>query len=134
MKLHLEIVLILMAWAAFIATHQIFLAYDFFWLFWWADILLHTAGGALVVASWFAVERLQVFSRLMRLWHSHPLLVLVAMMVGWEIFEYAFGMANNTDYISDTIQDFIFGSLGGLTVYALNKFRTKKEGFDIIRS
>jgi predicted signal transduction protein with EAL and GGDEF domain len=122
-RLRLEIVLILSAWVGFIATHQIFLALDFFWLFWWADILLHTAGGALVVASWYTVDRMNVYPRVMRLSVNHPLLVLVVMMVGWEIFEYAFGIANTTNYVSDTMQDFICGGLGGLVVYTLNKLR-----------
>ena len=121
MRQHLEIILILLAWVAFIATYQVFLSLDLFWLFWWADIFMHTAGGALVVASWFAVDRINVFPRLMRLWHTHPLLVLLAMMVGWEVFEYVFGMVNINNYVTDTVQDFIFGSLGGLVVYFLNK-------------
>ena len=88
---------------------------------------MHTAGGALVVASWFAVDRINVFPRLMRLWHTHPLLVLLAMMVGWEVFEYVFGMVNINNYVTDTVQDFIFGSLGGLVVYFLNKSRTNRS-------
>jgi len=48
-------------------------------------------------------------------------------MVGWEVFEYVFGMVNINNYVTDTVQDFIFGSLGGLVVYFLNKSRTNRS-------
>lgn len=126
MSLRLEIILLLLAWAAFLATHQVFLYFDFFWLFWWADIVLHTAGGILVVWSWYTIERTMTFPRTMALRFNHPLLVLLVMMIGWEIFEYSFGIANTTNYISDTAQDLLFGSLGGLVAFLLLRSRTIK--------
>lgn len=126
MSLRLEIIFLLLAWAAFLATHQVFLFFDFFWLFWWADILLHIAGGALVVWSWYTIERTQTFPRTMALRYHHPLFVLLVMMIGWEIFEYAFGIANTTNYIADTAQDFLFGALGGLVAFFVHKSRTIK--------
>lgn len=127
MSLRLEIILVLLTWIAFIATHQVFLYFDFFWLFWWSDILLHIWGGGLLVASWYLVERMYVFPRTMALKLNHPLLILLVVMIGWEVFEYVFGVANNTSYVSDTIQDFIFGALGGLVAFWVNKSRTIKD-------
>lgn len=127
MSLRLEIILLLLTWAAFLAAHQIFLYLDFFWVFWWADVLLHTAGGVLVVWSWYVIERTQTFPKTMALGFNHPLILLVLMMIGWEIFEYAFGIANTTNYISDTAQDFLFGGLGGLVAFLISKSRTIKD-------
>lgn len=127
MSLRLEILLLLSAWMLFLVTHQVFLYLDFFWLFWWADILLHTAGGVLVVLSWFTIERTMTFPRTMAFKYNHPLLLLVVMMIGWEVFEYVFGIANTTNYVSDTIQDFIFGGLGGLVAFFITKSRTIKD-------
>lgn len=124
MSLRLEIILLLLAWALFIATHQFFLYFNLFWYFWWADILMHTWGGAMVVMSWYTIERTMTFPRTMALKYNHPLLVLTFMMIGWEIFEYMFKISNTTNYVFDTILDFITGAIGGLIVFYVIRSRT----------
>jgi hypothetical protein len=124
MSLRLEIILLLLAWLFFIVTHQFFLYFSFFWYFWWADILLHTWGGALIVMSWYTIFRTRTFPQVMALSYNHPLIVLSLMMIGWEIFEYVFGIANTTNYLGDTALDLVTGALGGIVVFYLFKSRT----------
>lgn len=124
MSLRLEITLLLLTWTFFIVVHQVFLYFDFFWYFWWADIILHTWGGGLLVMSWYTIERIQAFPRTMLYKYNHPLLILLVAMIGWEVFEYIFGIANTVDYIFDTILDLITGGVGGIIVFFLCRSRT----------
>ncbi len=127
MSLRYEIILLLLAWALFVFTFRFFLYFDFFWLFWWADIFMHTWGGGMLVMSWYTIERTKSFPRTMAHRYNQPLLVLLIIMIGWEIFEYSFGIANTTDYVFDTMQDFIMGGLGGIIVYLWLRSRTIKD-------
>ncbi|KND51342.1 MAG: putative membrane protein (4 TMH) [Parcubacteria bacterium C7867-001] len=85
-----------------------------FWRYVWFDIPMHYLGGiaiAVFVLALLKRDRSFLF-----------LLVVTAAYLGWEIFEYVYGLPREANYVLDTIQDLVMDSMGGLTAYVVAHF------------
>lgn len=87
---------------------------------------MHTWGGLLLILSWYFVRRVGLFPVFFKQRAAHPLLFLVVLMIGWEVFKYAIGSIVSDAYVLDTALDLVFGALGGLIGFLLLKSRTMK--------
>jgi hypothetical protein len=85
---------------------------------------MHSWGGVLVVVTSYLINRAHLFPRYSRQFFSHPVLVLLAFVVVWEIFRYAIASRLPTDYVFDTMVDLICGLFGGLLAYFFLSSRT----------
>ncbi len=110
-----------------LSLHLFALAYFFYWMLWWFDILVHTLGGVLI--SWIAIvlfEKYKISRIEMILLYGifGPLLI----SIGWEIFEFVSGITFlSSQYSLDTTLDMSMGVLGGiigstLSVYFFKNF------------
>lgn len=83
----------------------------FYWKYAWFDILMHYLGGvtsAVFVSAFLLHKRDYLFI---------PLLVLI--FIGWEVFEYIFGLPVEANYPVDTALDLLMDTLGAVTVYLI---------------
>jgi hypothetical protein len=124
MKKFVPLVLIGLGWVTFIAINIISVYYSLYWFVWWLDIAMHISGGFLIVATWYQIQKLGAFPRLMRHGWFRPLVILVVAMVVWELFEFRFGLITEYDYVSDTAFDLINGLIGGLIASWVSRSRT----------
>ena len=103
----------------FAVFHQIALTFSLYWYYWWFDILMHFWGGVLLGLLYY----LAVCSR----WFNFKqttltiVLFLLAVTVGWEVYEYLIRYTDSTNYALDTTTDIILGLSGGLLVHFLTK-------------
>ncbi len=111
-------------WVLFIVVNYVSVYFSLFWYFWWLDIVMHGYGGVLMVASWFMVKSLGAFQRVMGLSDYYVLVLLCVVILGWELFEYGFGMVTSVDYAIDTVIDLAVGFGGGLASFLLLRSRT----------
>lgn len=103
-------------WAAFLALiltylHTQAILHFLYWFYDWFDILMHFLGGlaiAVFLIGFFVTER-------------RALLIggFFALVIGWEIFEYLFGLPRESAYVLDTIIDLVMDTLGGALAYAI---------------
>jgi hypothetical protein len=127
MKQPIVIVGVCVGWVLFLLSNSFFISTSLYWFDWWPDVLMHIWGGVLIVATWYTIFRNEVFPRALRLPLLHPLLVLLATVVGWEIFEYVIGRSGPPYFWFDTSLDLLFGLGGGLVVFLLCRSRTIKK-------
>ena len=66
---------------------------------------------------------LAVFSAALLMHHRPRAFVglLVVLFIGWEIFEYVFGIQRESNYPLDTVIDLVMDTLGALTVYVIGR-------------
>ena len=122
-------VLILIAFAALAGLvfilNEIAGAYYLYFFYWWYDIMMHFLGGVLIggLAAWGALRRDETATL------PHVMLVMLAAIlavgIGWEIFEYATGQyVGQKSIIADTTIDLIMDVLGAalaaLLVYKMS--------------
>lgn len=83
----------------------------------WLDIPMHFFGGVIVALAIFAaVEngvRLPVDSA------TAVVLLVIAVAIGWEVFEWFSKEMNMDVYVADTTLDLIMGAVGGYVGYVL---------------
>lgn len=85
-----------------------------YWEYVWLDVPVHYLGGLVVGA--FSVAFL---------WRFRPVsyaFLFALVVVGWEAFEYLFGIPRESNYAFDTALDLLVGTFGALTVYAVARF------------
>ncbi len=90
------------------------LADFWYWRYPWFDLPMHYLGGLAVSALLIAfLER-----------HKPRafMLLFALVIIGWEVFEYVFGIPREENYALDTVLDLIIGSLGALTMYIAARF------------
>jgi hypothetical protein len=104
-------------------VHKIALELFLYWRFLWFDLPMHVLGGFCAalgysILPFIHMRREGTGETLM--WY---LLVVFAIGVAWEIFEYAAGisLAREVNLALDTGLDLIMGLLGGLLGYGLVK-------------
>lgn len=117
MKLLFAGVGLLLSWSLFVIAHLYFLQLFLYWHLSWLDIMMHIWGGMLLIASWYELKRLPVFKSLIAKSHLHPLLFLVIVMVGWEVFKYIIVDTVGQNYEIDTVLDLLSGLSGGLVIF-----------------
>ena len=104
-------ILILASLLAFL--QQVALAEYLYWRWWWFDILMHFLGGILVGGIGVVIANVLKTPVLPTL-----LVTLVVIGIGWEVFEYAFGLYDGGWDLVDTSIDLIMDTLGALLVYS----------------
>lgn len=121
-----NVIIVSLMWLFFVTAHYIFSLLFLYWTFWWLDIIMHTWGAALIIYTWFLLDKLAIFPKTFSLRLFQPILCLVYLMVGWEVFEYLIGNVaiNRGNYILDTTIDIVIGLGSGLITFWLLKSRT----------
>ena len=80
-----------------------------YWRFVWIDVPIHFFGGLTIgvfVAAFLNAWRPRLFT-----------LLITSALVGWELFEYFFGIPREANYVFDTALDVLMGTLGAVVVY-----------------
>lgn len=114
-------------WVLFLVVHYVGVYVSAYSAIWWLDIIMHTAGGFLVVTTLYQVRVLKAFPYLLSQWWLQPLVVLSAAMIVWELFEYKYGLVTEVRYLADTGYDILCGFSGGLTSFLIFPSRTIKQ-------
>jgi hypothetical protein len=127
MNEHFRTVVFVVLGGLFASAHLIAIQFHLYWYYWWFDLFMHTSGGALVVFGLVALRELPVFRSL---YPDTPLflfLVLTALMIAWEIFEFVQGVVRAENPFYDTAGDILFGYLGGALAYFCLRLRVTKR-------
>jgi hypothetical protein len=120
MKNH-RLLYISFGWLALLGVVHILAGFFYFyWTLWWFDNAMHFLGGlSMAFFTLWIVHALGFFKGVPRT--SRVLFTVLASVVligiGWEVFEYVFGIANPSigqTYASDTSFDLFFDLLGAL--------------------
>lgn len=92
------------------------LASEFFWYwkFWWFDILMHLLGGFVIgLCVLWVIHKMT--------WRGSTLAMFVGVVtatlvigIGWEVFEYIYGIAGKDNYQVDTVTDLIMDAIGAV--------------------
>lgn len=87
------------------------LKFDLYYSFWWADIIMHTLGGATMAAVAAVTLRNKFRVR-------YAILFVLFIGIAWEILEVSTGMTSVRDrgFISDTLGDLCFDIVGAYAV------------------
>lgn len=91
-----------------------------YWRLWWYDIMMHFLGGVVVggLAAALLVRLMPSLS--WRAMLGGVVVSILAVGIGWEIFEYAAGMFAGVDNIvGDTLLDLVMDTLGALSAYGV---------------
>ena len=116
--------MLLLLWVVFAVAHAGFVYFLLYWYVSPLDIVMHVGGGALLVITWYIIARAGLFSSYLQSPILHPLCVLMAAIVIWEIFKYAIGSVVAEDYILDTVIDVVSGLSGGVAAFLVYRSRT----------
>lgn len=93
------------------------------YLYWknvWFDIPMHFLGGLTIGV--FAAALVYRF----RPWFF--VLLSTVAFVGWEVFEYLFGIPKEANYVFDTSLDLLMDALGALIVYGVARATLWRRG------
>ncbi len=111
-------------WSGFIVLHWFFTVSHLYWYYDNLDILMHTSGGFLVIASWFYLHNKPWFENYLNRPIFHPLIILAVLVIGWEIHQLLSGKPIKDDYFMDTTLDMIIGLVSGLIAFKWFSSRT----------
>jgi hypothetical protein len=105
------------------AVHIIALRLYLYWLFPWLDVFMHFGGAMWVAlaAIWFLSSVHQKMPFLLVLG------IIIAVSVGWEIFEIWGGIPREANFAFDTSLDLLMDVLGGITGYALGRHLLRRD-------
>jgi hypothetical protein len=120
-------------------------ARDFYYRFWWWDIVLHTGSGFLLgIVGWialFLLNRTEQIPRGMRPEFLCFFAVTFAVFLGvlWEIFEYAvdriapaINMQSGETGVADTMHDLIVDTIGAVIVAAMGLAYAKSGRYSFL--
>ena len=82
-----------------------------YWRYPWFDVPMHLLGGAVIATVLVAF----IHDFQPRLF----LLGAVLVFIGWEIFEYTFGLPREANYVFDTALDLLNDTVGAVFVYGI---------------
>ena len=106
--------------ALMLGLHVFALETYFYWQYLWFDIPMHILGGAALAAFIIAL-----------IGRRRPLLLflgMLAVVVGWEVFEYIAKIpADAEGYLHDTAFDIVNGLVGASILYAIARVQLKRE-------
>ena len=109
MRLHFLLAALLLS-TALAFLEQWAIAEHLYFRYPWFDTVMHLVGGALTGSFLVAL-----------LFRYQPILFLVlavAILAGWELFEYAIGAQREANFVFDSALDLLMGSLGVFAAYA----------------
>lgn len=101
--------------------HLFAIAFELYWLFWWFDIFMHLFGGVVVALTLYALSDL---TRQIPAWllDGGPfMLAVIAVAMGWELFELWAGVPMYGVYALDTSLDILMGTIGGAVGWYLGR-------------
>jgi len=93
----------------------------FYWTVWWFDVMMHFIGGLL--ACMLVVLFLNTYYKTKNLdKHKNKIIIILGVLiisVLWEIYELSIGSTSfaDSDYMVDTISDFLMDFIGGFFGY-----------------
>ncbi len=97
--------------AALAALNLLAFEYYLYWRFWWYDVMMHFLGGIAIGTFLIALSK-QPRPRLYAA-------LFAAIAIGWEVFEYFFGLPREKNYVLDTATDLVMDTLGATVVYLI---------------
>jgi uncharacterized membrane protein YjdF len=92
---------------------HIALAEFLYWKWWWFDNVMHFLGGVLIGGIALVTSDILKTPRLLTF-----LVALLGIGIGWEVFEWSFGLYDGAWDAVDTSTDLIMDTLGALMVYS----------------
>ena len=93
---------------------QLALANNLYWRFVWFDLPVHFLGGltiAILTIAFLMRRRVGVYVG-----------VLLAIFIGWEVFEVLIGSPQEANYFFDTSLDILMDTLGAVLAYVVARF------------
>ncbi len=98
-----------------LAVHLYALQYYLYWYYRWLDTPIHILAGAMMGAA--------VIGVLLKFRPYSYLLAIAIGSLGWEWFEYLFGLSTGQpNYIWDTLHDILNDGLGAASIYILARY------------
>lgn len=97
--------------AAVAALNLLAIEHFLYWRYEWFDTFMHFLGG--IAIGTFLI------GFLVRYRPCLFVLLFAGLVIGWEIFEYIFGLPREANYVFDTAVDLLMDTLGGLLAYIL---------------
>jgi hypothetical protein len=96
--------------------------FNWYYIFWWFDILLHFLGGYFIALLFISLCRHPIIEKYTSNWSkSFWIISTIGMVAGigllWEFFEWGLQFVfsiSNLATISDSLSDLVFDTLGGL--------------------
>lgn len=82
-----------------------------YWRYQWLDIPMHYLGGVtfgVFIAALLLHKRMRIYVG-----------TLTLIFIGWEVFEFMFGLPREANYLLDTLIDIVMDILGAITVYII---------------
>ncbi|KND46986.1 MAG: putative membrane protein (4 TMH) [Parcubacteria bacterium C7867-004] len=86
-----------------------------YWRYTWFDIVMHFLGGLTIGLALVAL----IGSRFRPVWF---LVLMIAVAVGWEVFEALVGIPREANFKLDTALDLLMDTLGALLAYGIARF------------
>ena len=98
-----------------LGIHLYALAHFWYWHYRWLDTPMHILAGMMMGAAIVGV--------LLRFRPRVYVLAIILGALGWELFEYVFGISTGQpDYVWDTIHDILNDFLGAIILYVLARY------------
>lgn len=94
--------------------HSFALATYLYWYYVWLDVPVHLLGGLTLAMVFIGIET--------RFRPIAFVLFMIAVIVGWEVFEFFIGTPQEANFIFDTSLDILMGALGAVLAYLLARF------------
>lgn len=121
-------ILFFVALSTMAALHNLALMFYLYWTYLWIDIPMHILGGAVVALGFLAFFRSYVRVPL-KIGLPLTLLVVLAVGIGWELFEWFGGlMVTERAIVADTSLDLVCDLVGGALGYWLARLSTELDG------
>lgn len=116
----------------FLIHKFIFVPLKIYQIYYWADMPMHFLGGCVIAYSCILVLR-KVKEEVIINDRFFEILIVVALVglsaIFWEFYEILMDIIfrTNVNTLKDTMEDFFFGLLGGLTISSLIKIKGDKK-------
>jgi hypothetical protein len=120
-----------------VILHNMALELSWFYLYPYTNILLHIIGGFsvgllvyIVLMKWMTVDG--GVTRPPSRWWSLYIIIFGTFLISivWEVVELIFYLTNDAGLSSDTVQDILFGILGGLLAWLFIQILPEDKGID----
>jgi hypothetical protein len=101
--------------AVLLIVHLYALEHHLYFYYRWFDTPMHILAGAMMGAA--------VIGVLLRFRPYSYMLAIAIGAIGWEVFEYAFGLSTGQpDYVWDTLHDILNDVLGAVAIYIIARY------------
>lgn len=105
------------------AVHILALKLYLYWFFPWLDVFVHFGG-----AMWVALAAMWLLSSVhQRLSFAKVFFIIIAVSIGWELFEAWGGIPREANFMFDTSLDLLMDVLGGITGYLWGKHLLSRD-------